>query len=154
IRGNAEGGSIVAISNGGVLLGTTTAAPTGEFSFTPPTALPDGTATLTATAQDAAGNRSPVSLTATVTVDATAPTAPVFTTPSAVTSDATPTLTGTAEPNATVTLFDDGNPLGSVQADGSGNWSFTLETRLTDGPNIITATATDGFNNVSPLGTG
>ncbi|WP_238298740.1 Ig-like domain-containing protein, partial [Methylobacterium soli] len=154
IRGTAEGGSVVAISNGGVLLGTTTAAQNGAFSFTPPTPLPDGTATLTATAQDAAGNRSPVSLTATVTVDATAPAAPVFTTPSAVTSNAILTLTGTAEPNATVTLFDDGNSLGSVQADATGDWSFTPAAALAEGANIITATATDGFNNVSPLGTG
>ncbi|MGV8508366.1 Ig-like domain-containing protein, partial [Pseudomonas aeruginosa] len=36
------------------------------------------------------------------------------------------TLSGTAEPGSSVTLTDgNGNPIGQVTADGSGNWSFT-----------------------------
>ncbi|EME89805.1 hypothetical protein H123_32561, partial [Pseudomonas aeruginosa PA21_ST175] len=56
---------------------------------------------------------------ASVTVDSQAPAAPVLN-PSNGT-----TLSGTAEPGATVTLTDgNGNPIGQVTADGSGNWSF------------------------------
>ncbi len=68
-------------------------------------------------AQDAAGNSSPG---ASVTVDSQAPAAPVVN-PSNGT-----TLSGTAEPGATVTLTDgNGNPIGQVTADGSGNWSWS-----------------------------
>jgi FG-GAP repeat. len=67
-----------------------------------------------------------------------------------ITNAATPTITGTAEPNAvlTVTSSLDG-VLGTATANGSGNWSFTPSTALTEATHFITVTATDGAGNVS-----
>src|SRR5205814_6772812 len=48
-----------------------------------------------------------------------------------ITSVTAPTFSGTAEANSTVTLFDGTAEIGSVAADGSGNWSITSST-LTD----------------------
>ncbi|MDG3714604.1 Ig-like domain-containing protein, partial [Pseudomonas aeruginosa] len=50
----------------------------------------------------------------------------------------------------TVTLTDgNGNPIGQVTADGSGNWSFTPGTPLANGT-VVNATATDASGNTSP----
>ncbi|MGV8202543.1 Ig-like domain-containing protein, partial [Pseudomonas aeruginosa] len=63
-----------------------------------------------------------------VTVDSVAPATPVIN-PSNGT-----TLSGTAEPGSSVTLTGgNGNPIGKVTADGSGNWSFTPGIPLQDG---------------------
>ncbi|HPQ45481.1 MAG TPA: Ig-like domain-containing protein, partial [Syntrophales bacterium] len=61
-----------------------------------------------------------------------------------ITRDATPTFAGTAEANATVTVISsiDGI-LGTTTADGSGNWSYTPGTALTEGTHSITATVTN-----------
>ncbi|EKQ56127.1 Ig-like domain-containing protein, partial [Clostridium sp. Maddingley MBC34-26] len=40
--------------------------------------------------------------------------------------------------------------IGTVTADGSGNWTLTPATALSDGAHTITATATDAAGNVSP----
>ena len=66
-----------------------------------------------------------------------------------ITTDTTPTFTGTAEANSTVTIISsvDGT-LGTTNADGSGNWSYTSST-LSGGNHTITATATDSAGNVS-----
>ncbi|WP_254915645.1 Ig-like domain-containing protein, partial [Pseudomonas aeruginosa] len=59
------------------------------------------------------------------------------------------TLSGTAEPGATVSLTDgNGNPIGQVTADGSGNWSFTPRTPLANGT-VVNATASDPTGNTS-----
>ncbi|VFT07680.1 Uncharacterised protein [Pseudomonas aeruginosa] len=43
-------------------------------------------------------------------------------------------ISGTAEAGATVILTDgNGNPIGQVTADGSGNWAFTPATPLANG---------------------
>ncbi|MGN8252468.1 Ig-like domain-containing protein, partial [Pseudomonas sp. SMV7] len=55
-------------------IGQVTADGSGNWSFTPGTALPTGTV-VNATASDAAGNTGPA---ATVTVDSSAPAAPVI----------------------------------------------------------------------------
>jgi hypothetical protein len=65
-----------------------------------------------------------------------------------VTKDTTLTLTGTAEPNSTVEVFDGATSLGTVQADGSGNWSLDVGP-LSEGDHSLTATATDAANNTS-----
>ncbi|MBO3616661.1 Ig-like domain-containing protein, partial [Pseudomonas aeruginosa] len=62
------------------------------------------------------------------------------------------TLSGTAEPGATVTLTDgNGNPIGQVTAEGSGNWSFTPTTPMPEGT-VVNATATDASGNTSGQG--
>ncbi|MEH7975819.1 Ig-like domain-containing protein [Pseudomonas aeruginosa] len=141
LSGTAEPGSSVTLTDGnGNPIGQTTADANGNWSFTPSTPLPDGTV-VNVVARDAAGNSSPP---ASVTVDAVAPATPVVN-PSNGT-----TLSGTAEPGATVTLTDgNGNPIGQVIADGSGNWSFTPGTPLPNGT-VVNATATDPSGNASP----
>jgi hypothetical protein len=57
-----------------------------------------------------------------------------------VTRDNTPTFTGTAPAGATVTLRANGTPVGSIIADGSGNWSITSSV-LADATYTFTATA-------------
>ena len=66
-----------------------------------------------------------------------------------LTNVATPTFTGTAEANSTVKLFDNGTQVGSVVADGSGNWSITSSVLSQGTHNNITATATDAAGNAS-----
>ncbi|WP_457929413.1 Ig-like domain-containing protein [Pseudomonas aeruginosa] len=140
LSGTAEPGSSVTLTDGnGNPIGQTTADANGNWSFTPSTPLPDGTV-VNVVARDAAGNSSPP---ASVTVDAVAPA-----TPTVDPSNGT-TLSGTAEPGATVTLTDgNGNPIGQVTADGSGNWSFTPGTPLPNGT-VVNATATDPSGNAS-----
>ncbi|HCG0640263.1 TPA: BapA prefix-like domain-containing protein, partial [Pseudomonas aeruginosa] len=140
LSGTAEPGSSVTLTDGnGNPIGQTTADANGNWSFTPSTPLPDGTV-VNVVARDAAGNSSPP---ASVTVDAVAPA-----TPTVDPSNGT-TLSGTAEPGATVTLTDgNGNPIGQVTADGSGNWTFTPSTPLPNGT-VVNATATDPSGNAS-----
>ncbi len=127
LSGTAEPGSTVILTDGngnpiaevtadgsGNPIGQVTADGSGNWSFTPTTPLPNGTV-VNATATDASGNTSAGS---SVTVDSVAPATPVIN-PSNGT-----TLSGTAEPGSSVTLTDgNGNPIGQVTADGSGNWS-------------------------------
>ena len=141
LSGTAEPGSSVTLTDGnGNPIGQVTADGSGNWTFTPSTPLPNGTV-VNATATDPSGNASSP---ASVTVDAVAPATPVVN-PSNGT-----TLSGTAEPGATVTLTDgNGNPIGQVTADGSGNWSFTPGTPLANGT-VVNATATDASGNTSP----
>ncbi|MGY4527266.1 Ig-like domain-containing protein [Pseudomonas sp. TE21394] len=144
ISGTAEAGSTVILTDGnGNPIGQTTADGNGNWSFTPATALPDGTV-VNAVAQDPAGNTGPQGST---TVDAVAPGTPTINLSNGS------SLSGTAEPNSTVTLTDgNGNPIGQVTADGSGNWSFTPGTALPTGT-VVNATASDAAGNTGPAAT-
>ncbi|MCO3838534.1 Ig-like domain repeat protein, partial [Pseudomonas aeruginosa] len=135
-----EPGSTVILTDGnGNPIAEVTADGSGNWTYTPSTPIANGTV-VNVVAQDAAGNSSPG---ASVTVDSQAPAAPVVN-PSNGT-----TLSGTAEPGATVTLTDgNGNPIGQVTADGSGNWSFTPGTPLANGT-VVNATASDPTGNTS-----
>ncbi|MCL7714725.1 BapA prefix-like domain-containing protein [Stenotrophomonas sp. CPCC 101365] len=140
LSGTAEPGSTVILTDGnGNPIAEVTADGSGNWTYTPSTPIANGTV-VNVVAQDAAGNSSPG---ASVTVDSQAPAAPVLN-PSNGT-----TLSGTAEPGATVTLTDgNGNPIGQVTADGSGNWSFTPGTPLPNGT-VVNATASDPTGNTS-----
>ncbi|WP_436591869.1 Ig-like domain-containing protein, partial [Pseudomonas paraeruginosa] len=122
ISGSAEPGSTVTLTDGnGNSIAQVTADGSGSWTFTPSTPLANGTV-INATATDPTGN---TSAPASTTVDSQAPAAPLVD-PSNGT-----TISGTAEPGASVTLTDgNGNPIGQVTADGSGNWSFTPTTPL------------------------
>ena len=116
--------------------------------------VPSGTHTLRVRAVDAAGNMDSSPANYTWTVDRIAPGAPTILTPAngSTINTQTPTYTGTAEPNSTVTLTVDGNVLGTVQADGSGNWSLASPL-LQPGSHTVTATATDASGNTGPAAT-
>ncbi|WP_237712974.1 Ig-like domain-containing protein [Serratia sp. M24T3] len=158
LSGVAEGGSTVKVYDNGVLLGTTTAAANGAWSFTTGV-LATGSHPLTVTATDAAGNVGAATA-ATVVIDTTAP-APVTLTASnndgstpvaiannGITNDSTPALSGTAEAGSLVTISEGTTVLGTVTAGTNGAWSFTTAT-LANGAHTFSATATDAAGNVS-----
>ncbi|MDV6527436.1 Ig-like domain repeat protein, partial [Pseudomonas aeruginosa] len=140
ITGTAEAGATVILTDGGGNpIGQATADGSGNWTFTPSTPLANGTV-INAVAQDPAGNTSGP---ASVTVDAIAPPAPVINPSNGV------VISGTAEAGATVILTDgNGNPIGQVTADGSGNWSFTPGTPLSNGT-VVNAVAQDAAGNTS-----
>ncbi|MBD3942225.1 hypothetical protein IF188_11010 [Microbacterium sp. NEAU-LLC] len=152
ITGTAEANSTVTVIIDGAEAGTTTASPTGDWTFTPTTPLEDGEHTVVVTSTDGAGNVSPPSNEVTFTVDASAPEAPVITGPAdgEVLATPTPAITGTAEPGSTVTVIIDGEEAGTTIADGNGDWTFTPTTPLDDGDHTVTATATDAAGNTGP----
>ncbi|MFN4091529.1 MAG: HYR domain-containing protein, partial [Brevundimonas sp.] len=84
--------------------------------------------TLTALAQDAAGNVSPVSAPVILTTDSVPPVTPVVTspTPGQTFQGGNPTFTGTAEPGAIVDVYVDGLYNGTTTANGMGGWSHTF----------------------------
>ncbi|MGU0893920.1 Ig-like domain-containing protein, partial [Pseudomonas aeruginosa] len=143
ISGTAEAGATVILTDGGGNpIGQATADGSGNWTFTPSTPLANGTV-INAVAQDPAGNTSGP---ASVTVDAIAPPAPVINPSNGV------FISGTAEAGATVILTDgNGNPIGQVTADGSGNWSFTPGTPLANGT-VVNAVAQDPAGNTGPQG--
>src|SRR5690606_40854899 len=121
--------------------------PTGNWSYTPDTALPEGKNEVIATATDAAGNTSNPSTPVELVIDITPPAAPVIDA-IAVGNDTTPEITGTAEPNSTVTVVikdDQGNVVveGEVAVDPTGNWSYTPDTALPEGKNEVVATRSE-----------
>ena len=51
-------------------------------------------------------------------------------------------LAGTAATDSTVTIYDNGTPIGSTRANAAGNWSYTTG-RMRAGAALFSATATD-----------
>ncbi|OBT12867.1 hypothetical protein A9264_08095 [Vibrio sp. UCD-FRSSP16_10] len=64
-------------------------------------------------------------------------------------SDNTPPITGSAEPNAIVTIKDNGAVIATVTADKTGDFSFTPSKPLPDGDHSFTASAIDTAGNHS-----
>ncbi|WP_309896263.1 adventurous gliding motility protein AgmC [Archangium sp.] len=118
--------------------------------------LAQGPHTLQVRAVDAVGNADATPASRTWTVDTVAPAAPVVSAPAsgATVDTLTPAITGTAEAGSTVTVIIDGQVVGTVKADASGNWSYTPTTPLTVGPHEVKTRATDEAGNTSPDSTG
>ncbi|MCP5019410.1 MAG: hemagglutinin, partial [Ketobacter sp.] len=161
ISGTAEANSSVEVFIDAVSIGAATTDGSGNWSYDHTgTTLADGSYSLTAIASDVAGNASAVSSVYSVTVDASVPVAPVVTaistdsnvTNDGVTSDSTLVISGTAEANSSVEVFIDAVSVGSVTADGSGNWSFDhTGTGLAESSYTLTAQASDGAGNSSAV---
>lgn len=160
--GTGDVGSTVHVIVDGSEIGTAVVNAQGSWTFTPGTDLPDGPHAITFNATDVAGNTGSTTAPFNLTVDTGVPSAPVISTAGdnagsiqtplssgQSTDDTTPTLNGTATANATVTVYENGQPVGTVQADGTGAWSFTPSTPLTSGSHTWTATVTDAAGNVS-----
>ncbi|WP_146215650.1 Ig-like domain-containing protein [Hoeflea marina] len=147
--GTAEANSTVRVYIDGAFSGI--ASLTGTSWTYTPTALPDGTISMWATATDLADNLSAPSATITVTIDTTPPPAPVLAAPTdgALVGTTTPSYSGTAEPASTVSVIVDGAGVGTTTTDGSGNWSFVQPAALSDGTHTASATAMDAAANVS-----
>jgi hypothetical protein len=156
--GAAEIGATVEILVGGTPAGSGTAGAGGSYSIA--VSMSDGSYAITARATDRAGNPPAASSgSLAVTVDTLAPAAP--STPDLapgsdtgaqdydnITNAASLTFTGTAEAGATVEILVGGNPRtpGDV-ADGSGDYSVTLDMSSHSGDLAISARATDAAGN-------
>ncbi len=162
--GMAEANAIVRIiSSVAGVVGQSTASATGAWSVTT-VALAQTLHNITATAEDVAGNLSPVSGTLTVTIDTSIATPPApnlepssdsfgpnGTSFDDITNDTTPTFDGIAEANASVEVFSNvAGLLGTTTADAGGLWVFTSGP-LTQGDHNITVRATDPAGNVSGM---
>jgi hypothetical protein len=153
MSGTAQANSTVTIYVDGAAIGTTTANASGNWSYTPTSPISNGAHTLTATATDAYGNVSVPSASYNFSVNTVAPAAPTvqLASGSNPTNNNEPPLKGTAQPNSTVTIYVDGVAVGTTIADASGNWTYTPTSPIANGTHSITATATDGAGNVSPV---
>ncbi|HCR2139391.1 TPA: BapA prefix-like domain-containing protein [Enterobacter kobei] len=166
-NGTGDVGSTVHVIVDGNEIGTAVVNAQGNWTFTPGSDLSDGPHAITFNATDAAGNTGSTTAPFNLTVDTGVPSAPVISTAAdnvgsvqtplssgQSTDDTTPTLNGTATANATVTVYENGQPIGTAQADGTGAWSFTPSTPLSSGSHTWTATVTDAAGNVSPASPG
>ena len=155
LSGSGDANATVTITQGGVVLGTTTADGSGNWSFTP-TGLADGIHTLIASETNASSLTGSASLT--FTLDTTATTAastPALSSGSDsgvsgdnITNVTTPVLTGTGIAGDTITLYDGNSAVGTAVVAGNGAWSVTAST-LTSDVHSLTTTQTDIAGNVS-----
>ncbi len=161
--GTVEANATVNIYDNGVLVTSTTADASGNYSVD--ISLTAGsTHPITVKAQDASGNLSAASAITNVTVDNTAPTTPAAapaltagTNTGISNSDGITNLTsglafsagaGAVENNATVQLYDGGTLVATVTAAADGSYSFT-GVALTAGAHSLTIKAVDAANNTS-----
>ena len=163
LSGTAESGSLVTIYDNGVAIGSVIAT-NGNWTFTPTVPLTNGSHTLTATATDAAGNESaPTTGFELDIVAGGAPDAPAITsvvddqgaTQGAIgqnqyTDDAKPTINGTGAAGHVISVFANGELLGTTTVGTNGQWDFTPTTALAEGLNNLTALSTNAAGNDSP----
>ncbi|WP_429213452.1 Ig-like domain-containing protein, partial [Metapseudomonas resinovorans] len=162
IKGKGEPGDTIIIIDNGTKIGEVEVGEDGTWAFTPETELDDGDHGISVIIQDPAGNQSEPSDEWVITVDTQAPDAPVIGSvfddvgaktgelaSGDITDDQQPTLAGAAEAGAIVEIFDNGKKIGETRADAEGNWSFTPEQSLAEGPHSLTTRAIDAAGNVS-----
>lgn len=162
LSGSGTAGDTIILYDNGNAIGQALVGTDGRWQFTPPAALGDGDHLLTARANDPAGNESPESLSFTLRIDTQAPDAPqivsaaitggegeVLLANGSITNQRMPTLSGTGEPGAIITLYNNGVELTTVQVNPQGSWTYPLTRNLSEGLNILTATATDAAGNSS-----
>ncbi|MEH4446315.1 Ig-like domain-containing protein [Enterobacter cloacae] len=158
-------GGTISIYDNGRLIGTTTVAGNGSWSFTPDTALADGSHNFTATVTDGVGRTSEPTGGFGIVIDTKAPDAasdllvtdnvgayqgPVVS--GDTTDDNTPTLSGKAEPGSTVNIIDNGQVIGTAKVNPDGTWSYTPDQPLANGAHDLTTTVTDPSGNTGPEG--
>ena len=163
ISGTAEAGATVAIYDNGQKLGETTADDNGNWSFTPEQPMTDGEHEIIAVAVDQAGNASEPSapfdftlmtpeLSVSPTIDGIYDDVGVKTgnlNSGDSTDDTRPTLSGTAPANSVIAIYDNGQKLGEVTADGEGHWTFTPASDLAEGEHTFAAAVIDVTGNPS-----
>ena len=158
-------GGTISIYDNGRLIGTTTVGSNGSWSFTPDTALSDGSHNFTATVTDGVGRTSEPTGGFGIVIDTKAPDAasdllvtdnvgayqgPVVS--GDTTDDNTPTLSGKAEPGSTVNIIDNGQVIGTAKVNPDGTWSYTPDQPLANGAHDLTTTVTDPSGNTGPEG--
>ena len=137
--GTAEADATVSLFVDTVLKGTVVATG-GTWSITSST-LTDGARSVTASAQDAAGNSSAVSSLLPITIDTVVAVA-ITTSPASTVTTGTPTWSGTCDAGATIAVTEGSTNLGAATVTGS-TWSFTPASALADGNHTLVFTATD-----------
>ncbi|MDO9103693.1 MAG: Ig-like domain-containing protein [Methylovulum sp.] len=163
LTGKAEANSTVDIYVDGNKVGSTATNANGNWSFSSPTPLTDGSHIFTATATDKAGNTSVAGSAYQIQVDTTEPTKPGITAvresdvdgkpttlvaQGGATTDQTLVLKGIAEAKSSVTIYDGGVQLGTVTANDKGVWAFSSP-ELTQTAHSFQITATDVAGNTS-----
>ncbi|GAB5525353.1 MAG: hypothetical protein Roseis2KO_32250 [Roseivirga sp.] len=162
VSGTSEANATVKVFRGTQIVGIVQADGSGNWDFDlTRVSLRDGTYSATVTARDAAGNTSVLSDPFDIVIDGTAPAKPVITgisddtgssSSDGITSDRRIIVSGTSEADATIKVFRGIHTIGTVQADGSGNWDFDLTgLSLRDGTYSATVTARDAAGNTSVL---
>ncbi|ENX40390.1 Ig-like repeat protein Blp2 [Acinetobacter sp. NIPH 2100] len=164
VTGTAEANSKVEIrsANGKTVLGTGTADAEGKFTITLSPVLTDKNIGKVYVV-DAAGNRSEAT-DVTGTKDTIAPNAPVLQkvtddvgavkgniAAGSDTDDSKPKLEGMGEAKAVLTIYDNGQPIGTITVGDNGNWSFEITKDLALGLHKITLTQTDAAGNISEV---
>nr|MBK4237321.1 hypothetical protein [Enterobacter hormaechei] len=127
-----------------------------SWSFTPDTALADGSHSFTATVTDGVGRTSEPTGGFGIVIDTKAPDAAsdLLVTDNVgaynfffnfweTTEFNTPTLSGRAEPGSTVNIIDNGQVIGSTKVNPDGTWSYTPDQPLANGAHDLTTTVTD-----------
>lgn len=125
---------------------------TGSWMHLPTNPLADGPHVVTAEVVDRAGNDADAATS--FTVDTTPPGIAIGSPASGSnTMSQRPVISGTSEPGQTVEIFIDGQLVGTVMADGAGNWSYTPNSDLGDGAHSVTARVTDPVGNSADANT-
>ena len=160
LSGMAEAGASVTLLDGSTVLGTATANGSGNWSITS-SALANGVHNLAARATDAAGNQT-TSAALAVTIDTSTRRSPppIWPRPliavprAATTSRVSRRRCSPAQQKRgpSVQLLDGSTVLGTITADGSGNWSITTSV-LAGGTHNLAARATDLAGNQTTSGT-
>ncbi|MEG2223022.1 MAG: Ig-like domain-containing protein [Citrobacter sp.] len=148
LNGTTEANARVDIYDNGTLVTSVTADGSGNWNYTPPTALGQGTHSFTITATDTAGNTSGLSSATAIVVDTVAPGIPTGLT---VNANGT-ALTGVAEANSTVIITSSsGTVLGTATANAAGNFTFTLNPPQISGQTLLVS-AQDAAGNIGTPG--
>lgn len=155
--GKSQPNALVTLLDNGLPVGSGYADSQGLWSID--TQLTEGHHSITATTNSAQGNSEPFILEVTGSATSPAPTIEYYYDDVGVqngyfgsqstTDDTSPQFCGTAKPNALVTLFDDGTPVGSEYADANGYW--TVELQLSKGNHQLTAIASDMQGSSKPF---
>ncbi len=157
LKGVVEANAMVTIYDKGVAIGSIMADASGDWSFTPLTALTDGTHNIVVTAADIAGNESFASDALQVIVDTQKPAAPSVVLSSShnngIININTPVISGAGEASAVISIYNGGVLVTTVTADGDGKWSYAFNSPIPDGVHVISTTATDAAGNVSDAST-
>ncbi|EBV7139746.1 Ig-like domain repeat protein [Salmonella enterica subsp. enterica serovar Java] len=150
--GSTAPNATVIIKVNGIAVGQAVADSLGNFTFTAPETLTDGTYNLEAEAKTADGSGSAKLV---ITIDSVTDKPTFELSPESsvsghkgLTPTLTPSIVGTAEENAKVDIYVDNKLVASVDVDKDGNWSYEFkDNELSEGENSIKVVAVDKAGN-------
>ncbi|MBH0681650.1 non-fimbrial adhesin SiiE [Salmonella enterica] len=150
--GSTAPNATVIIKINGIAVGQAVADSLGNFTFTAPETLTDGTYNLEAEAKTADGSGSAKLV---ITIDSVTDKPTFELSPESsvsghkgLTPTLTPSIVGTAEENAKVDIYVDNKLVASVDVDKDGNWSYEFkDNELSEGENSIKVVAVDKAGN-------